>query len=538
MSSTMTKRVSNEMHEHDTYEDFVDSEEEVDPRVKQELEILNQAGADVNQLEKELEEARAKYQATFSECFQSLDALKKKDAASIKRARPYFELKEAAKKAQSEAVLSARKFQSANSIYLAAKETISLAELRLMDDKTVSLSKAWQEMLNHAVIRVMEAETEKSISEKDHGKKAAIFSEMEKKLNALEKKNKRSIAKARVYFDVKNELEVKLQQLKQTVEDLQRAMKSAKQKYAAALKRLEQISDSIHEKRKLKYLLMYPREPGVGAEESNEINETQLPSLYSSYDADGKEYYYNYDDSCEQEVTADDDEACDIENEKVFREMILTISLDDDDTSFMKHVKNGKILFRRQRSRSLPSFTEKCLQPNDKSCLNRSFNLDFDCGKFESPFWDRADSSPPDGNSLSSEKNAVIDNLKEDSAILDMSCLTAEVTNKTENYGSSKDNESCLQTSEICIVSQNIIAQNEYQSSETVQPEHTALQTSTNSDNFTLNTDNFYINKGNYSDDHLSEMENTQSFNEIPSGLTGNVSVDGDDLNGNRIIFV
>ncbi|KAI8792954.1 SH3 domain-binding protein 5 isoform X1, partial [Biomphalaria glabrata] len=204
--STMTTR----LNEEEVYEEIMDCEEEVDPRVKQELEILNQAGGDVNRLEKEIDEARAKYQTTFSECSQALEALKKKDGASIKRARPYFELKEAARQAQSEAVRSARKFQSANSVYLAAKETISLAELRLLDDKTVSLSKAWQEMLNHAVIRVMEAEAEKSLSEKDHCKKAAVFSEMEQKLSALEKKNKRSISKARAYFDVKKELEVKL----------------------------------------------------------------------------------------------------------------------------------------------------------------------------------------------------------------------------------------------------------------------------------------------------------------------------------------
>ncbi|KAK0048559.1 SH3 domain-binding protein 5-like isoform X1 [Biomphalaria pfeifferi] len=404
--STMTTR----LNEEEVYEEIMDCEEEVDPRVKQELEILNQAGGDVNRLEKEIDEARAKYQTTFSECSQALEALKKKDGASIKRARPYFELKEAARQAQSEAVRSARKFQSANSVYLAAKETISLAELRLLDDKTVSLSKAWQEMLNHAVIRVMEAEAEKSLSEKDHCKKAAVFSEMEQKLSALEKKNKRSISKAWAYFDVKKELEVKLLQLKQTVEDLQQALKSAKQKYAGALKRLEQISDSIHERRKLKYILMYPREPGVGAEESNAITEHQFPSLYTPLDADGQEYYYNYDDDVFKNDECVEDDVNDMENEKLFREMILTISLDDDDTSFMKQTKSGRMLISRQRSRSLPTLTDNCLRPGEKPCLNRSFNLEFSNTNFESPLWDREDSLPPDGNSMSSDKNDITDN--------------------------------------------------------------------------------------------------------------------------------
>ncbi|XP_055883616.1 uncharacterized protein LOC106067267 isoform X4 [Biomphalaria glabrata] len=377
--STMTTRLK----EEEVYEEIMDCEEEVDPRVKQELEILNQAGGDVNRLEKEIDEARAKYQTTFSECSQALEALKKKDGASIKRARPYFELKEAAR-------------------------------------------------------QVMEAEAEKSLSEKDHCKKAAVFSEMEQKLSALEKKNKRSISKARAYFDVKKELEVKLLQLKQTVEDLQQALKSAKQKYAGALKRLEQISDSIHERRKLKYILMYPREPGVGAEESNAMTEHQFPSLYTPLDADGQEYYYNYDDNVFKNDEGVEDDVNDMENEKLFREMILTISLDDDDTSFMKQTKSGRMLISRQRSRSLPTLTDNCLRPGDKPCLNRSFNLEFSNTNFESPLWNREDSSPPDGNSMSSDKNDITDNCNatvdtNNVPLYEDKCLTASKNDCSEN---------------------------------------------------------------------------------------------------------
>ena len=49
------------------------------------------------------------------------------------------------------------KFQQANGIYKAAKETVTLAEERLFagDDRgKISLDSAWQEMLNHATTRV------------------------------------------------------------------------------------------------------------------------------------------------------------------------------------------------------------------------------------------------------------------------------------------------------------------------------------------------------------------------------------------------
>ena len=56
------------------------------------------------------------------------------------------------------------------------------------------------------------------------------------------------------------------QQQKQNVTDLQTAIKQAKSKYAKSLRNLEDISSAIHEARRNKLLLMYPRQPGVGAE--------------------------------------------------------------------------------------------------------------------------------------------------------------------------------------------------------------------------------------------------------------------------------
>jgi len=49
------------------------------------------------------------------------------------------------------------KFQQANGIYKAAKETVTLAEECLFggDDRgKISLDSAWQEMLNHATSKV------------------------------------------------------------------------------------------------------------------------------------------------------------------------------------------------------------------------------------------------------------------------------------------------------------------------------------------------------------------------------------------------
>ncbi len=58
--------------------------------------------------------------------------------------------------AQAEAQKAAVNFQRANSIYQAAKETVSLAEERIVTDEgdRREFDSAWQEMLNHATMKV------------------------------------------------------------------------------------------------------------------------------------------------------------------------------------------------------------------------------------------------------------------------------------------------------------------------------------------------------------------------------------------------
>jgi len=61
-------------------------------------------------------------------------------------------------------------------IHVAAKETIALAEERFLSNSSDwQFDNAWQEMLNHATMKVMEAERQKTESEAVHLMKAASF---------------------------------------------------------------------------------------------------------------------------------------------------------------------------------------------------------------------------------------------------------------------------------------------------------------------------------------------------------------------------
>ncbi|XP_077554634.1 SH3 domain-binding protein 5 homolog isoform X1 [Haemaphysalis longicornis] len=239
-------------------------EETLDPRVQIQLEKLNTCTDEINRLEVELDDANSAFRATLSESSHKLRILAKKLGKSIEAARPYYEAKEYAHKAQLECQRAAVQYQRASEVHQAAKETISLAEQRFLSNQTQwEFDNAWQEMLNHATMKVMEAEAMRLESEREHRKRAASFTEAEHKVHSLERRLKKDIAKSRLYFEKKAAFQQKLQEIKGQVEVLRKAVIQSKQAYTDALHSLEQISTEIHERRKAH---LPPREPGVGAE--------------------------------------------------------------------------------------------------------------------------------------------------------------------------------------------------------------------------------------------------------------------------------
>lgn len=86
----------------------------------------------------------------------------------------------------------------------------------------------------------------------------------------LEERLQRHIIKSRPYFEEKLLCQEQLNTQKERVESIKKEINKAKQAYAQTLKRLEQISNEIHMKRKGlttdSDIFNRPREPGVGAE--------------------------------------------------------------------------------------------------------------------------------------------------------------------------------------------------------------------------------------------------------------------------------
>uniref|UniRef100_A0A8C1JAM1 SH3 domain-binding protein 5 n=1 Tax=Cyprinus carpio TaxID=7962 RepID=A0A8C1JAM1_CYPCA len=235
-------------------------EEEVDPRIQGELEKLNQSTDDINRCETELEDARQKFRSVLVEATLKLDELVKKIGKAVEESKPYWEARRVARQTQLEAQRSTQDFQRATEVLRVAKETIALAEQRLLENDKRQFDSAWQEMLNHATQRVMEAEQIKTRSELLHKETAAKYTASMSHMKQLEKKLKRTINKSKLIFF----FSLPLKQLKKNVDDLQAKLTQAKGEYKSALRNLEMISDEIHERRRSSGI--GPRERGVGAE--------------------------------------------------------------------------------------------------------------------------------------------------------------------------------------------------------------------------------------------------------------------------------
>lgn len=252
-------------------EEEEDSEETLDPRVKGELDRLNSSTAEINRLEQDLEDLQATFRQTLTESAYILKSQATFLGKCINQARPYYDAVRKAKQSQIETQKAALKYERACSAHQAAKKMLTIAEQRLVSTSKEHkvLDPTWQEMLNQAVLKVMESDKERALSEREHLETARAFSQAGSQVTDLRTKLKSAISKSRPYFDLKMKYDQILEAHKKQVEITQEGLQEAKQKYSLALKNLEGISEEIHEMRKSRDSLdtiLHEREEGVGAE--------------------------------------------------------------------------------------------------------------------------------------------------------------------------------------------------------------------------------------------------------------------------------
>ncbi|KAM5298653.1 SH3 domain-binding protein 5-like isoform 2-T2 [Ctenodactylus gundi] len=224
-------------------------EEELDPRIQEELEHLNQASEEINQVELQLDEARTTYRRILQESARKLNTQGSQLGSCIEKARPYYEARRLAKEAQQETQKAALRYERAVSMHNAAREMVFVAEQGVMADKN-RLDPTWQEMLNHATCKVNEAEEERLRGEREHQRVTRLCQQAEARVQALQKTLRRAIGKSRPYFELKAQFSQILEEHKAKVTELEQQVTQAKTRYSVALRNLEQISEQIHARRR------------------------------------------------------------------------------------------------------------------------------------------------------------------------------------------------------------------------------------------------------------------------------------------------
>ncbi|XP_029919108.1 SH3 domain-binding protein 5-like [Myripristis murdjan] len=223
-------------------------EEELDPRIQEELEHLNQASDEINKLELQLDDARSSYRRILTDSARKLNAQGSQLGACIEKARPYYEARRLAKEAQQETQKAALRYERAVSMHTAAREMVYVAEQGLLADRN-TLDPTWQEMLNHATAKVNEAEEERLRSEREHQRVTQLCQDAEARVQTLQKALKKVILKSKPYFELKAQFNHILEEHKAKVIQLEERVAKVKTRYSVALRNLEQISEQIHAQR-------------------------------------------------------------------------------------------------------------------------------------------------------------------------------------------------------------------------------------------------------------------------------------------------
>ncbi|XP_051271311.1 SH3 domain-binding protein 5-like [Dicentrarchus labrax] len=229
-------------------EDAGKHEEELDPRIQEELEHLNQASDEINKLELQLDDARSSYRRILTDSARKLNAQGSQLGACIDKARPYYESRRLAKEAQQETQKAALRYERAVSMHTAAREMVYVAEQGLLADRN-TMDPTWQEMLNHATSKVNEAEEERLRSEREHQRVTQLCQDAEARVQTLQKALKKVILKSKPYFELKAQFNHILEEQKAKVVQLEEQVAKVKTRYSVALRNLEQISEQIHAQR-------------------------------------------------------------------------------------------------------------------------------------------------------------------------------------------------------------------------------------------------------------------------------------------------
>jgi hypothetical protein len=212
---------------------------------------------------------------------------------AVAEARVYYELKDRTRELQLNCQKTVLAYERACQMLFQAKEEIEVTEKKFKNqskEDRPDFDVTCQEMLNHATIKLQEAEKLKKKSKANHEQSMREFLAAEEDIAVLERKLKTHIKKSKPYFEESAKFKASLARIKREIEMLNEQIVASKSYYAVTLKDLEAISEEIHYRRNSRLITFgLRREPGVGAEKISLDDQSDQVSVDETDDIDYKE---------------------------------------------------------------------------------------------------------------------------------------------------------------------------------------------------------------------------------------------------------
>lgn len=230
-------------------------EEELDPRIQNELERLNKSCSDINTLENDLDAAKSRFIFSKNKQLERIQYWQKKNGNNITKCKPYYEALRICEALQLETQNAVHDFQKANSLYKTAKETLAVAECSLRDEFHGEIPDEWQEHLSLTITKIGLSKEAADRAGSRHQAVAEQCQQAEKRAQGLDKELKKYIDKSKLFYDEKLQWNVQIKTQKSQIHYIEQTLIYTKKVYKEAMQNLSLISEEIHNKRKLDKIL-------------------------------------------------------------------------------------------------------------------------------------------------------------------------------------------------------------------------------------------------------------------------------------------
>jgi len=232
------------------YEQDTDLEvaEEVDPRVGDALNELNDSMTECNALENDLQQARKARGRAQQTAKDRLEAVTKKLSSSVMTAVPVFHKRALAQLYQARSIEALRAYETAHDAHERAKERNDALERDLVASSgkvNIDLMEACAETMRE----VTETAAMKARASEVHERNTRRAVEATAEAAGLERSRRGAVKKALPYFNAKAQGERECEDAEERVRELKLSVRQAKARYDAALRALNEISEEVHARR-------------------------------------------------------------------------------------------------------------------------------------------------------------------------------------------------------------------------------------------------------------------------------------------------